>query len=103
MRTVVVTSCRPHIRPLMYASGAALKVSELHGGLLDEASENRRRFHRVGVVIPAVACVLVGLHLAGVRAFRGAVPMQNRNSARCLPARGAGIFPEGAKPTWQYA
>jgi hypothetical protein len=35
-----------------------------HCGLLNEAGENRRRFHRVGMALLAIAGVLVGLHLA---------------------------------------
>jgi hypothetical protein len=33
-------------------------------GLVDEAGENGRRFHRVGVALLAVAGILVRLHLA---------------------------------------
>ena len=65
MRAVIVTGCRPHISPLMSATGAAVKVSELHRGLLYEAGENRRRFHRVGAAFLAVAGLLIRLHLAG--------------------------------------
>jgi hypothetical protein len=35
-----------------------------HAGLLDEAGENGRRFHRVGVALLAVAAILIRLHLA---------------------------------------
>jgi hypothetical protein len=65
MRAVIVTSCRPHIRPLTSATGAAVKVSKLHGGLLNQAGENRRCFHRVGAALLAVAGVLIRLHFAG--------------------------------------
>jgi len=41
MRAIVVTSGRPHIRPHMIATAAAVEVSELHGGLLYEAGQEQ--------------------------------------------------------------